>query len=198
MPEQSKLATVKITTPSLKKKSGLGVPREPAPRGEPGHNPFNALLALYLVAARPQPWGADQGRPGWCRPNEDGPVDDDVRSDRIAYPARRLPPLPFSRDVPIQPGRERAARDPARRAATSPSPRELTPWSNPGRPPLDPPIPPFAIFANCPPGGVPPFTRGDRGHGKHNAGAYSPLYIRITRQDGEQEITGFAPSSRPG
>jgi hypothetical protein len=31
-----------------------------------------------------------------------------------------------------------------------------------------------------------------------NAGAYSPLYLRISRNDGEQEITGFATSLPPG
>jgi hypothetical protein len=30
------------------------------------------------------------------------------------------------------------------------------------------------------------------------AGSYSPLYIRISRNDGEQEITGFASQLPPG
>ena len=76
---------------------------------------------------------------------------------------------------------------------------ELTPWSNPEGNPLDPEIPPFAIFANCPAGNVPPFNPGVTAYPIHgNAGAYSPLYLKITRNDGEQEITGFATAFPPG
>ena len=69
----------------------------------------------------------------------------------------------------------------------------LTPWSDPAGSPLTPLIPPFAIDANCPAGNVPPFNPGVTAYPVHgNAGAYSPLYLKISRQDGEQEITGFS------
>ena len=65
--------------------------------------------------------------------------------------------------------------------------------------PLEPAIPPFAIFANCPAGNVPPFAPGvTAGTENNDAGSYSPLNIRLTRNDGEQEITGFASQLPPG
>ena len=69
---------------------------------------------------------------------------------------------------------------------------------DPGKRRRYPSIPPFAIFANCPAGNLPPFSPGCGGHENNDAGSYSPLNIRIKRNDGEQEITGFASRSRPG
>ena len=44
----------------------------------------------------------------------------------------------------------------------------------------------------CPAGGIPPFHPGCvAGTLNNNAGAYSPMDIHITRDDGEQEITEF-------
>ena len=75
---------------------------------------------------------------------------------------------------------------------------QLTPWANP-EDVLDPSIPPFPIDANCPVGNVPPFAPQVTAYPVHaNAGAYSPLYIKISRQDGEQEITGFSTQFPPG
>ena len=53
-PRNSKLGEVTIETPSLKEKGeGSVFLAEPAPRGEAGRNPFNSLLALYVVARFP-------------------------------------------------------------------------------------------------------------------------------------------------
>ena len=74
----------------------------------------------------------------------------------------------------------------------------LTPWSNLNR--ADPGV--YSIFrhrarvsatSECPPGGVPPFNpQVSAGTENNAAGAYSPLGLEISRNDGEQEITGFA------
>jgi hypothetical protein len=51
----------------------------------------------------------------------------------------------------------------------------------------------------CPSGGIPPFHPGIvAGTLNNSAGAYSPLNIRITRNDGEQEITRFTSILPPG
>ena len=51
----------------------------------------------------------------------------------------------------------------------------------------------------CPAGGVPPFQPElIAGTLNNSAGAYSPMDIHITRNDGEQEITGFSSQLPPG
>ena len=41
-------------------------------------------------------------------------------------------------------------------------------------------------------------TAGDLRHPEQRRGSYSPFYLRIDREDGEQEITGFATDLPPG
>ncbi len=51
----------------------------------------------------------------------------------------------------------------------------------------------------CPSGGIPPFDPGvSAGTLDNDAGAYSSLDLRITRNDGEQEITRFSSQLPPG
>ena len=51
----------------------------------------------------------------------------------------------------------------------------------------------------CPPGGIPPFHPGfQAGSINNNAAAYSPFYMRLTRQDGEQDMTRFDSILPPG
>ena len=79
---------------------------------------------------------------------------------------------------------------------------ELTPWSEPGEV--------FSLASSfeitrgvgggaCPSGGVPPFDpQVISGTLSNVAGAYCPFYLRITRNDGEQEITRFSTVLPPG
>ena len=51
----------------------------------------------------------------------------------------------------------------------------------------------------CPSGGVPPFHPGlEAGTLNNAAGAYSPFYAHLTRNDSEQEITHFSIKLPPG
>ena len=51
----------------------------------------------------------------------------------------------------------------------------------------------------CPSGGVPPFKPQVISGTQNNAGgSYSPFYLRILREDGEQEITRFSTTLPPG
>ena len=51
----------------------------------------------------------------------------------------------------------------------------------------------------CPPGGLPPFHPGfEAGTLNNGAGAYSPFNMRLTRSDGEQEMTHFSLKLPPG
>jgi hypothetical protein len=190
-PNQSKLATVKIKTPLLEEEvQGSVFLAEPAPRGEAGKNPFNSLLALYLIARIPSR-GVLVKAPGEVEPN--------LETGRLVTTFDGLPPLPFTT---AKFEFNQGANAPLVTPATCGSDRvtaQLTPWSDPENAPLEPFIPPFEIFADCPSGGVPPFTpQVSAGTENPNAGANSPLDIRIARNDGEQEITGFATQLPPG
>ncbi len=51
----------------------------------------------------------------------------------------------------------------------------------------------------CPPAGTPPFRPGfEAGTESNSAGSYSPFYIRLTRRDGDQDLTKFSASLPPG
>ena len=72
----------------------------------------------------------------------------------------------------------------------------LTPWSAP----LEPRLISSSFETTqgvhegaCPSGGVPPFKPQVISGTQNNAGgAYSPFYLRILREDGEQELTRFS------
>jgi hypothetical protein len=72
----------------------------------------------------------------------------------------------------------------------------LTPWSDPASVLTDTSA--FTITSGvgggpCPAGGVPPFSPGiQAGLLNNNAGSFSPFYLRLTRTDAEQQISGFS------
>jgi hypothetical protein len=77
----------------------------------------------------------------------------------------------------------------------------LTPWSG------GPPLTTTSVFevisgpgeGSCPQGGIPPFKPGfTAGSINNNAGSFSPFYMRLTRQDGEQDMTKFSSVLPPG
>ncbi len=182
-PSTAKLGSVEIVTPSLKE-SVIGS----VYAAEPYDNQFGSLLALYIVARIPE-----RG----VLVKVAGEVVPDPVTGRLVTTFSDLPPLPFStftfhfREGAIAP------------LVTPPLCgdyqvlAQLTPWSDLSDV-LAPLIPPFAITSAfdggaCPSAGVPPFApQVAAGTENNDAGSYSPLYMRITRNDGEQEITRFS------
>jgi uncharacterized repeat protein (TIGR01451 family) len=204
-PSESKLGTVKIVTPSLKEEvTGSVYLAEPAPRGEAGKNPFGSLLALYIVARLPAR-GVLVKAAGEVQANPvTGQLVTTFDTTNVSTPHTGLPPLPFSLfTFSFRQGATSPLVTPAAcgeytvRAA-------LTPYSDPGAAPIEPLIPAFPISSSfeggvCPSGGTPPFNPGvSAGTLNNSAGSYSPLDIRVTRNDGEQEITGFSSVLPPG
>jgi hypothetical protein len=196
-PNSSKLATVRIKTPSISEELvGSAYLAESAVRGssvQAGRNPFNSLLALYLIARAPDR-GVLVKAPGLVAPNEAtgrltttfGPTA--AFAGNPASPG--LPPLPAS-DISFAFNSDALVTPPT--CGNYEVEAQLTPWSDPEGNPLTPEIRPFPIDASCPAGNTPPFNPGVTAYPIHaNAGAYSPLYLKITRNDGEQEITGFS------
>jgi hypothetical protein len=191
-PNESKLGTVVIESPAVKELvTGSVFLAQPAPRGEAGSNPFNSLLAIYIVARIP-----DRG----IVVKAAGEVTADLSTGRLVTTFDDLPPLPFNL---LTFDFSQGATSPL---VTPPGCGQyavralLTPWSAPSEE-LAPEIPPFPITQGfdggaCPAGGVPPFDpQVLAGTQDNKAGSYSPLYIRVIRGDGEQEVTRF--SSRP-
>jgi hypothetical protein len=183
-PNSSKLASVKIVTPSLSEEAtGSVYLAEPAPRGEAGKNPFDSLLALYLIARIPDR-GVLVKAPGQVTLNQ--------VTGQIVTTFDDLPQLPFSlATFAFNQGANAPLVTPPSCGVYTVT-AELTPWSNPAGAALAPPIPGFPITASCPAGGVPTFApQAIAGTQNNAAGDYSPLYLRLVRNDGEQEITGF-------
>ena len=198
-PSSSKLATVRIQTPLLSEEvKGSVYLATPAPRGEPGNNPFNSLLALYLIARIPNR-GVLVKTPGLVQLNETtGQITTSFGLPNTLEPAGDeleggLAPLPFSiAKFEFNQGANAPLVTPPTCGDYTVT-AALTPWSDPEGAPFTPPIPPFPITANCPTSNTPPFTPGVTAYPIHaNAGAYTPLYLKISRSDGEQEITGFS------
>jgi hypothetical protein len=198
-PRESKLGEVEITTPLLEEHArGSVFLAQPAPFGEAGHNPFDSLLALYIVARIPNR-GVLVKAPGEIQANPvTGQLVTTFDTSDPEHPGDGLAPLPFSLlTFKFNQGAGAPLVTPPACGLYSVT-SELTPWSDPEGLPLMPPLAPFPITNGsnggaCPSGGVPPFSpQVTAGTENPNAGAYSPLNILIARQDGEQEITGFS------
>ena len=197
-PNESKLGTIRIVSPSLKEEvSGSVFLAQPydnlAEFGEAAH-PFGSLLALYVVARIPAR-GLLVKFAGRVEPN--------FETGRLVTTFHNLPPLPFSHAL------FSFIQGPTSPLVSPPTCGQyvvhavLTPYSDPLEE-LSPPIPPFAITQGvdggpCPSGGVPPFNpQVVAGTENNDAASFSPFYVRIAREDGEQEITKFTTILPPG
>ena len=207
-PNESKLGTVEITTPSLAEKAtGSVFLAQPYanPFSEPGH-PGGSLLALYVIARFPV-----RG----VLVKVAGKVEANPQTGRLVTIFERqaalggqpglegLPPVPFTTfTFKFHQGGTSPLVSPPLCGSYAAS-AMLSPWSEPAAA-LVPEPRPFSItqgFAGgaCPADGVPPFKpQVIAGTEDNDGGAYSPLYVRIVRDDGDQEITGFSSQLPPG
>jgi hypothetical protein len=183
-PSNSKLGTVKIRTPSLAEEATGSVFL-----AEPYKNQFGSLLALYIVARIP-----DRG----VIVRAAGEVKADGTTGRLVTVFDDLPPLPFSSfTFRFNQGATSPLVTPPR-CGTYRVEAALIPLAVPSEV-LTPEIPTFPISSNCPSEGAPPFAPQVIAGTNNNAGgSYSPLYLRISRKDGEQEITGLSTQLPPG
>jgi hypothetical protein len=196
-PNESKLGSVKITAPAIKEEAFgsvfLATPYE-NPFGEPGPDPNGSLLALYVVARIPNRGVIVKSA---------GKVEVNPVTGRLTTTFEDLPQLPFTTfTLSFRQGETSPLVSPPACGSFVAS-AELTPWSNLSEVLLAA-SPPFEITHGfgggaCSAGGVPPFSpEAVAGTLDDDAGAYSPLDVRIVRNDGEQEITGFSSQLPPG
>ena len=188
-PEDAKVGSVRVKSPAISEEATGALYL-----AQPYANPFDSLIALYVVAKIP-----DRG----IIVRSAGKVEPNAITGQLTTTFPDNPQLPFS-DFALsfhQSSASPLVTPPACGAYTSTA--QFTPWSDlSALIPVD--SPPFQILHGvgggaCPSGGAPPFApQVAAGTTSNVAGSYSQLDLRISRNDGEQEITGFASQLPPG
>ena len=146
-------------------------------------NPFNSFLALYMVIRDPELGIVVKQRPSRAEP-ENRP---------LFITVDQIPQFPLSHiNLHLRQG-PRAPLVTPPNCGTHTTRAILTPWS--GGPTVSS-TSSFTISSGPNGGpcasGVPPFKPGfEAGTISNNAGSFSPLYMRLTRADGEQGMTRF-------
>jgi len=186
-PESSKLGSLIAHTPVLEEliEGSLYL-------AKPYDNPSNSLIGLYIVAR-----ARDRG----ILIKQAGKVEPDPKTGQLITTFDNLPPLPYS-DFRMH-FRE-GARGPLVTPPTCGSyetKAQLTPFSEPNQPRTV--TAPFRIEHGvdggpCPSGGQPFRPSFEAGTLNNSAGSYSPFYMRLTRKDGDQDLTRFSAKLPPG
>jgi hypothetical protein len=187
-PSDSKIGTVSVKTPLLEET----IPGD-VYVAKPYDNPFDSLLAIYVVLEEPQRGILVKAA---------GKVDLDPETGQITTTFDDLPQQPFT-------SFEFKFREGARAPLVTPptcgsyeTEAQFVPWSDPSRTLISKSS--FQITRGigggpCPPGGIPPFKPGlIAGTLNNNAGSFSPFTLRLHRTDGEQQFTHFSIKLPPG
>jgi hypothetical protein len=160
---------------------------------QPFANPFDDLVALYIVAKAPER-GIIVKLPGR--------VDLNPASGRVTATFDHLPQLPYSTfDVRFREGQRSPLLSPQACGAYATG-VSLSPWLNPEASLVQ--APGFQITAGieaspCPNGTTAPFSPlASGGNLNSAAGAYTPFHLRLARRDTEQEITSYSATLPPG
>jgi hypothetical protein len=158
----------------------------------PFGNPFGTLIGLYLVAKEP-----DHG----VLVKVSGKLDADPATGSLVATFERLPQLPYTNlEIHFREGQRSPLATPA---VCGPFQTQvsLTPWSGTGASinrVLPTPVTSGAEGTPCP-SGLPAFTpKAQAGSLNSQAGAFTPFYIHLTRNDTEQEITSYSTTLPPG
>jgi hypothetical protein len=187
-PNASKIGEVQISTPLLKEE-----PRGALYVAKPYDNPGRSLIGLYLVARIPE-----RG----ILIKQFGKVTPDPKTGQLVTTFDDLPQLPFSSFKLHfrEGGRAPLVTPPG--CGTFETVARFTPWSA-----TDPdnPLPSEIVTRTssvtiergpdgdaCPSGRA-PFKPGfEAGSINPSAGQFSPFYMRLTRKDGDQDLTKFS------
>jgi hypothetical protein len=190
-PQASKLGTVEIETPLLSEKlSGSVYLAQPAPNGEAGKNPFNSLVALYIVAENPK-LGILVKLAGEGRLNEE--------TGQVTTRFDGTPQLPFHKLRLHFFGREHEGAGEEREALSTPAfcgdeyraSSQFTGFSQAFSAPLS--EPPFQVTSGpnggvCPSGTLPFDPSFQAGAANQQAGALTPFTVTIGQADGAQPL----------
>ncbi len=196
-PNASKLGTLHAETPLVDEAIDGDVflaQQDDPTTTEPGaENPFDSLIALYMVLRNPK-LGVLVKEPLKIEP--------DPKTGQLVTTLEDNAQIPVSHFV-------FHFREGARSPLVTPSTcgtyetkAEFTPWANPDQ--VLTTTSSFKVTSGvgggpCPPGGVPPFRpHFEAGAINNDAGAFSPFNMRLIREDGEQDMTKFSSILPPG
>ncbi len=188
-PNDSRIGTV-----TLEGALGLAEPLSGAVYvAKPYQNPFGTLLALYMTARSP--------RRGLLVKSI-GKIEPDLRTGRLKATFDDLPRLLYRHfALTLREGQRSTLISPPLCGSYSAG-LDLSSWAEPDLFRHEASV--FAINHGegggpCPAGGVPPFHPGLLAGSINPAPAtYTPLYLRMSRTDAEQEITGYSAAFPPG
>jgi len=196
-PSASKVGTLRVTTPLVDEEIAgsvfLAEQDDPATATPGAENPFDSLIALYLVIKNSN-LGAIVKLPL--------KVEADPQTGRLVATLEDIPQIPIGNfNFHFREGQRAALVTPAA-CGTYTTNAVFTPWANPAEPVTT--TSSFEITKGvgggaCPPGGVPPFRPDfEAGSVSNNAGSFSPFNMRLIREDGEQDMTKFSAILPPG
>jgi hypothetical protein len=178
-PESSRIGTVRVNTPLLADELGGSLFL-----AEQNRNPFNSLIAMYL-AIEDEKNGVYLKTPGR--------VDLDPETGRLTTVFDEQPQFPFNELEISFAGGPRAALATPSACGTYSTNYELTSWSGkvvPGKSSVN-------ISRNC--GRDSQFGPGfEAGTTDPTGGGFSPFKMRITREDGQQNIAAIGVSMPEG
>lgn len=189
-PDAAKIGEFRARTPFfpdwLEGAIYLATPDDPTTPAAGAENPFDSLLAVYLVTRLPE-----RG----LLVKVAGKITADRTTGRLTGVFDDLPQLPYTDlELNLRPGQRAFLVSPPSCGAALTG-VQLTPWAGPGT--LNASIP-SAIETGlddgpCPTSAMPRFeptavTGGVNAH----VGTYTPYFIRLSRRDGEQELTSYS------
>jgi hypothetical protein len=176
-PDSSKIGTVKIKTPLLEDELVGDVIL-----AKQDDNPFNSLLAVYIAVKGPGFYLKLPGR-----------VDADPGTGQLTTTFTDTPQLPFEElSLTLNSG-PRAPLQAPDACGTYKTKVEITSWSSPLPVTLDTPM---TIDEGCATGGFAPSLKA--GTLNPAAGKFSPFSLRITRADGEENLSRIEATLPPG
>jgi hypothetical protein len=159
----------------------------------PYANPFGTLLSVYMLARSP--------RRGLIVKSV-GKIEPDLATGRLIVTFEDLPRLLYTHfTLTLREGQRSTLISPPA-CGTYWAGLDIASWAEPTV--FKHESSGFAINRGeggglCPGGGAPPFAPGLlAGSINPIAGAYTPFYLRVTRADGEQEITSYSATLPPG
>ena len=193
-PDGAKVGSVRIKTPLLSHElEGWVYLAAPAPNGQPGENPFNSLIALYIVAEDPVS-GVLVKLAG------EGHIDEGTL--QISTTFRNTPQVPFE-DLKLDLfGGPRSSISTPPACGSYATNALFTPWSGTETLNLSSPSGHFAITSGvngsaCP--GAIPFSPGFLAQtSSTQAGAFTGFALELARPDGDQALSAVSMHLPPG
>jgi hypothetical protein len=195
-PQASKIGTVSVESPlvdeSLEGPLFVAQPDDPNTSTPGAENPFDSFLAVYLVL-RNQNLGVIV--------KQAGRVEADPVTGQLTATFDEVPQVPFSHlETRFREGPRAPLVTPGQ-CGTYTAKAVQTPWANPGSSIVT--TAQFEIASGPGDSGCPSSQAGlapgfSAGTVTNKAGSFSPFNLRVTRNDGEQELTDLSATLPPG